>query len=158
VTVAQVIDALERCGCTHEGTAAAALLRRRYWPHLAVSVVLMAWPAAEAAMMALLIGRFSTACSVVHAAGKTRPQAPTIPFSGTPFYLDQIVPLHLPQRLQHGGVRHRGRVPHQGVCDYCGNYLVNYAGFSRSRTCATPVFDKVVRQGAEFFEAHSTGS
>ena len=45
----------------------------------------------------------------------------------------------------------------KGLCDYCGNYLINYVGFSAVTDLRNAVFDKVLRQGAEFFEAHSTG-
>ena len=45
----------------------------------------------------------------------------------------------------------------KGICDYLANYLVNYVGCSAVTDLRNTVFDKVVRQGAEFFEAHSTG-
>ena len=45
----------------------------------------------------------------------------------------------------------------KGVCDYAGNFLINYAGVSAVTDLRQRVFDKVLRQGAEFFETHSTG-
>ena len=45
----------------------------------------------------------------------------------------------------------------KGICDYLANYLVNYVGCSAVTDLRNTVFDKVVRQGAEFFESHSTG-
>jgi subfamily B ATP-binding cassette protein MsbA len=45
----------------------------------------------------------------------------------------------------------------KGICDYLGNYLISYAGFSSVTDLRNAVFDKVLKQGAEFFEAHSTG-
>src|SRR5207248_1562048 len=45
----------------------------------------------------------------------------------------------------------------KGICDYTGNYLVSYAGFASVTRLRNAVFDKVLKQGAEFFEAHSTG-
>jgi subfamily B ATP-binding cassette protein MsbA len=45
----------------------------------------------------------------------------------------------------------------KGVCDYFGNYLVNKVGFSAVTNLRDEVFDKVLKQGAEFFESHSTG-
>ena len=45
----------------------------------------------------------------------------------------------------------------KGLCDYMANYLVNYVGSSAVTDLRNTVFDKVVRQGAQFFEAHSTG-
>src|SRR5512133_2499131 len=45
----------------------------------------------------------------------------------------------------------------KGICDSFGNYLVNYVGFSAVTNLRNTVFDKVQKQGAEFFEAQSTG-
>ena len=45
----------------------------------------------------------------------------------------------------------------KGICDYLGNYLVNYVGFSAITNLRNAVFDKVLKQGAEFFESRSTG-
>ena len=45
----------------------------------------------------------------------------------------------------------------KGACDYIGNYLVSYAGFASVTRLRNAVFDKVLKQGAQFFEAHSTG-
>ena len=45
----------------------------------------------------------------------------------------------------------------KGLCDYLGNYLISYAGFSSVTDLRNAVFQKVVRQGAQFFEARSTG-
>jgi len=46
----------------------------------------------------------------------------------------------------------------KGVCDYIGNYLVSSAGYSSVTDLRNAVFDKVLKQSAEFFEAHSTAS
>ena len=45
----------------------------------------------------------------------------------------------------------------KGVCDYFGNYLVNYVGVSAVTDLRNRVFEKVIRQGAQFFESTSTG-
>jgi subfamily B ATP-binding cassette protein MsbA len=44
----------------------------------------------------------------------------------------------------------------KGLCDYAGNYLVNYAGFSAVTDLRQAVFERVVHQDAHFFEANST--
>src|SRR5207237_3880959 len=46
----------------------------------------------------------------------------------------------------------------KGACDYFGNYLVNYVGVSAVTDLRNRVFEKVIRQGSQFFEAHSTGT
>jgi subfamily B ATP-binding cassette protein MsbA len=45
----------------------------------------------------------------------------------------------------------------KGVCDYAANYLISYCGFSAVTDLRNAVFEKVLRQGAEFFESNSTG-
>ncbi len=45
----------------------------------------------------------------------------------------------------------------KGICDYAGNYLVNYVGFSVVTDLRQRVFDRILRQDAHFFENNSTG-
>ena len=45
----------------------------------------------------------------------------------------------------------------KGVCDYLGNYLVNWVGISAVTDLRQEVFDQVLRQDAQFFEQHGTG-
>lgn len=44
-----------------------------------------------------------------------------------------------------------------GVCDYCGNYLVNWVGINAVMDLRQEVFDRVLLQDAHFFENQSTG-
>ena len=39
----------------------------------------------------------------------------------------------------------------KGICDYLGNYLVNYAGFSAVTDLRNAVFDKVLSSRARSF-------
>jgi ATP-binding cassette, subfamily B, bacterial MsbA len=45
----------------------------------------------------------------------------------------------------------------KGICDYLGNYLVNWVGLSAVVDLRQEVFDHVLRQDAHFFENQSTG-
>ncbi|MBV9613292.1 MAG: ABC transporter ATP-binding protein, partial [Acidobacteriaceae bacterium] len=45
----------------------------------------------------------------------------------------------------------------KGVCDYLGNYLINWVGISAIMDLRQEVFDRVLRQDARFFEDQSTG-
>jgi ATP-binding cassette, subfamily B, bacterial MsbA len=45
----------------------------------------------------------------------------------------------------------------KGVCDYLGNYLVNWVGVSAIMDLRQEVFDRVLRQDSHFFERQSTG-
>ena len=61
------------------------------------------------------------------------------------------------QRLDHGRVRDPGACSCiKGVCDYSGNYLINYVGFSAVTDLRQTVFDRVLHQDAHFFENNST--
>ncbi|MBM3794296.1 MAG: ABC transporter ATP-binding protein [Acidobacteria bacterium] len=44
-----------------------------------------------------------------------------------------------------------------GVCEYFGNYLVNVVGFSAVTDVRQEIFEKLLRQDAEFYSAYSTG-
>jgi subfamily B ATP-binding cassette protein MsbA len=46
----------------------------------------------------------------------------------------------------------------KGLCDYAGNWLINYVGFSAVTDLRQQVYDRVLHQDAHFFESHSTGS
>lgn len=45
----------------------------------------------------------------------------------------------------------------KGVCDYLGNYLVNWVGISAILDLRQEVFDRVLHQDAKFFEDNETG-
>jgi subfamily B ATP-binding cassette protein MsbA len=129
---------------------------RRYWARLSASVILMAVAGAANAAMLLLIKQVFDRVLV------TQPKAGPIPLLPRPIFglqidLARIIP------LEHRGILAIVAVAIvavffiKGVCDYIGNYLVSYAGYSSVTDLRNAVFDKVLKQGAEFFEAHSTG-
>ncbi|MBZ5575888.1 MAG: ABC transporter ATP-binding protein/permease [Acidobacteriia bacterium] len=129
---------------------------RRYWPHLAGSVVLMAVAGAAQGILALLIKPiFDRVLSNAPATGLT----PLLskPILNHQIYLEQIVPLEHRTIWTLVAVAILGVYLIKGICDYIGNYLISYAGFSSVTDLRNAVFDKVLKQGAEFFEAHSTG-
>ena len=45
----------------------------------------------------------------------------------------------------------------KGVCEYFGNYLVNVVGFSAVTDVRQAIFEKLLRQDAEFYSLNSTG-
>jgi subfamily B ATP-binding cassette protein MsbA len=128
---------------------------RRYAPHLAGSFLLMAVAGAAQGTMALLTKPiFDKVLSSHPAAGLT----PLLPhkFFGHQIFLEQIVPLHKPVWTLVA-IAIVAVFLIKGLCDYLGNYLVSYAGLSAVTDLRNAVFDKIQRQGAQFFEAHSTG-
>jgi subfamily B ATP-binding cassette protein MsbA len=128
---------------------------RRYAPHLGGSFLLMAVAGAAQGTMALLTKPiFDKVLSTHPATGLT----PLLPHKilGRQIFLEQIVPLHKPVWTLVA-VAIVAVFLIKGLCDYLGNYLVSFAGLSAVTDLRNAVFDKIQRQGAEFFEAHSTG-
>ena len=129
---------------------------RRYTAHLVGAVVLMAAAGAAQGMMLLLIKPIFDRVLDPH------PQTGRIPLLAHPilkhqFYLDQIMPMPHSTIWTMVGVAIVAVFLVKGICDYLGNYLVSYAGYSAVTALRNSVFNKVLKQGAQFFEAHSTG-
>jgi subfamily B ATP-binding cassette protein MsbA len=128
---------------------------RKYWPQVAVSVVLMALAGAASGMMPLLVGPVFDRVLVPNASDGPIALLPR-PFLGHQIYLHSITPFHgSPWSMIATALLLSFFT--KGICDYIGNYLVSYAGFASVTRLRNAVFDKVLKQGAEFFEAHSTG-
>jgi len=129
---------------------------RPYWAALILSVLLMACVGAAHGLLALLIGpifdRVLNPASV-----EARVELIRLPILGAPVYLDQLVPswIHNVWTMVAFGILLVFVI--KGVCDYLGNYLVNYVGVSAITDLRQAVFDKVLTHGAEFFESHATG-
>ncbi|MCZ2150849.1 MAG: ATP-binding cassette domain-containing protein [Bryobacterales bacterium] len=129
---------------------------RPYAFPLFLSVLLMALAGFCHAMMALLIRPIFDRVLDPRAA-EAPVRLTTIPILDKPLYLHQIIPfpLHDVWQLVAAGILLVFLI--RGVADYCGNYLVNYAGFSAVTDLRQRVFERVVGQDAVFFESHSTG-
>ncbi len=129
---------------------------RRYTAQLAASVVLMAAAGGATGLMALLVGPILYNALDVDKAAE-RVELYKDPIFHHKIYLDQLLPagFHNPWNMLAYAIM--GVFLIKGICDYFGNYLVNYVGFSAINNLRNTVFDKVQKQGAEFFEAQSTG-
>jgi subfamily B ATP-binding cassette protein MsbA len=136
----------------------ARLLRfvRPYWSPLAMSVILMAIAGAAHAMMAILIRPVFD-----RVLNRDAPDAPLelfrIPFTGQPFYLDSLAPPYVHNVWTIVAFTILAVFLIKGLSDYFGNYMVSYVGVSAVTDIRQTVFDKVLRQDAQFFETHSTG-
>jgi subfamily B ATP-binding cassette protein MsbA len=129
---------------------------RRYWPHLLGATILMAIAGAAQGVMVLLTKPiFDRVLNPSAAVGLT-PLLPH-PILHRQLYLEQIVPLHNRTVWTLVGFAIVVVFLIKGVCDYVGNYLISYAGYSSVTDLRNAVFGKVLRHGASFFEAHSTG-
>jgi subfamily B ATP-binding cassette protein MsbA len=129
---------------------------RRYWFFLTLSVLLMVVVGAAHASIALLIGPIFD--RVLNPASPDKPVLLfTIPVFDRPVYLEQLVPAPIHNVWTMVGFAILLVFAIKGVCDYLANYMINYVGFSSVTDLRNEVFEKVLRHGAQFFEAHSTG-
>jgi ATP-binding cassette, subfamily B, bacterial MsbA len=128
---------------------------RKFWPQILLSVVLMALAGAAQAMMPMLIQPIFDRVLVANAPGGPIALLPR-PFLGHQIYLQDILPIHRSDWFLIATALLLAFLI-KGLCDYAGNYLVSYAGFASVTRLRNAVFDKVLKQGAQFFEAHSTG-
>jgi subfamily B ATP-binding cassette protein MsbA len=127
---------------------------RRYWILLIVSVVLMGIFGAMTAVRVLLIK--------VVLGRVLRPSLDEMPVSlfqvlGHPVYLEQFFPTAIHNIFTMVAIAIMFVFATRGLCDYLGDYLTSLVGFSAVTDLRNQVFDKVLRHGAAFFEATSTG-
>jgi ATP-binding cassette, subfamily B, bacterial MsbA len=128
---------------------------RPYTGHLLLSVVLMACVGASQAVTVILIGPIFD-----RVLNPTSADAPvllfTIPLWKHQVFLDSFMPasVHNVWTMVAAGILAVFTI--KGLCDYSGNYLVNYVGLSAVTDLRQDVFDRVVHQDAHFFESNST--
>lgn len=129
---------------------------RPYWAALLSSAILMAGVGAGQALVVLLVR--SVFDRVL------RPDSPdgpvpllTIPVLQKTLYLQSLVPSYFHNVGTMVAVAIVEVYLFKGLCDYLGNFLINYAGFSAITDLRQRVFDCVLHQDAHFFETTSTG-
>jgi subfamily B ATP-binding cassette protein MsbA len=130
---------------------------RRYWPLLIISVILMAVVGASQASIALLIGPVIDKVLQPNSPDEPVVLFKKIPFLNHPLYLNQFIPFHIHNVLTMVAFAIVLVFFLKGACDYAANYLISFTGFSAVTDLRNAVFEKVLRQGAEFFESNSTG-
>lgn len=124
------------------------------WP-LAGSVVLMAIAGAMHAMTALLIKPVFD-----RALDPRTGDAPVelVKLLGHTLYLQDLVPTSLIHNVwTMVAVFILLVFLVKGICEYVGNYLVNFVGFSAVTDVRQAIFEKLLHQDAEFYSLHSTG-
>jgi subfamily B ATP-binding cassette protein MsbA len=129
-----------------------------HWWAVLISAFLMSLVGAAHGMTAILVGKVFNRV--------LEPSAPdlpvdlfTIPHFGRTIYLEELVPGWLGIHNVWTMIAFAILATYltKGLCDYLGNLLINYAGLSAVTDLRQRVFDKVLRQGSQFFETHSTG-
>jgi subfamily B ATP-binding cassette protein MsbA len=128
---------------------------RPYVPHLVLSMMLMMCVGAAQGLTALLIGPIFD--RVLNPQSADAPvMLGTIPIIDRKVYLGDLIPGHIHNVWTMVAIAILGIFLVKGVCDYCGNYLINYVGFSAVTDLRQAVFERVLHQDANFFENNST--
>jgi subfamily B ATP-binding cassette protein MsbA len=128
---------------------------RPYVPHLTASVLLMICVGAAQGLTALLIGPIFD--RVLNPQSADAPVLLfTIPIWNRLVYLGELVPVPVHNVWTLVAISIVTVFLVKGLCDYGGNYLINYVGFSAVTDLRQAVFDRVLHQDANFFENNST--
>ncbi len=129
---------------------------RRYWFLLIISVLLMAIFGAMTAARVLLI---KVVLGRVLRPGLDAMPEPLfkIPVINYQIYLENFFPQSIHNIFTIVAITIVVVFALRGICDYLGDYLTNFVGFSAVTDLRNQVFEKVLRHGAAFFEATSTG-
>src|SRR5579871_2994114 len=129
---------------------------RKYSPLIAAAVILMAGVGASTGLMALLLSPVMDRV-LNPASPNLRVELTHVPLFDTPIYLDQIVPSGFTNIWSMVAFAVITVFVGKGLCDYLASYLINYAGCSAVTDMRNQVFEKLLRQGAAFFETNPTG-
>jgi len=81
----------------------------------------------------------------------------TIPGFNRTVYLQEFLPSQIHNVWTMVAIVILGTFLTKGLCDYFGNYFINYVGLSAVTDLRQKVFDRVLWQDAQFFESNSTG-
>ena len=129
---------------------------RPYWRRLGVSVVLMAIVGVCHGLVALLIGPIFD-----RVLNPKSPEAPVVlyevPFSGLEIHLNDLVPSWVTNVWTMVAIGILGVFIVKGLCDFFGNYLINYVGLAGVRNLRNKVYGVVLNQSPAFFQQHHTG-
>jgi subfamily B ATP-binding cassette protein MsbA len=129
---------------------------RPHFAPLSLSVILMAIVGAAQGLMAILVGPVFDRVLQPDSPDTLVPLV-TIPGFHHTVYLQDIIPGSIHNVWTMVAIAIGGSFLLKGLCDYFGNYLVNYVGLSVVTDLRQQVFDRVLRQDAHFFESNSTG-
>jgi subfamily B ATP-binding cassette protein MsbA len=127
---------------------------RPYWLQAISSVILMAAVGLLDAFRILLVGPIFD--RVLNPDAPDRP----IPLFGPRFHisLQQIVPAHFHNEWAIVAFALVGSTLLKGIFDYCGTYLVNYAGFGMITDLRDDLYNAILRRSVSFFQQHATGT
>ena len=129
---------------------------RAYWHRLGVAVILMAIVGACHGLVALLIGPVFD-----RVLNPGSPEAPVVlyevPFSGLEIHLNDLVPSWVSNVWTMVAIGILAVFIVKGLCDFFGNYLINYVGLAGVRNLRNEVYGVVLNQSPAFFQQRHTG-
>ena len=129
---------------------------RPYMARLIVSVGLMATVGLCHGLVALLIGPIFD-----RVLNPQSDEAPVllyrVPMVDWTIYLDDLIPSTIHNIWTMVAIGIVGVFLVKGLCDFLGNYLVNYVGLAGVRDLRGDVYTVVLNQSPAFFQAHHTG-
>ena len=126
---------------------------RRYWPLMGLSVILMAVMGVMTSVRVLLIKEVQRILNPSADAGPEK----LFSIFHRDIYLEQFFPASIHNIFTIFAIAVVAVFLVRGLCDYLGDYLTNFVGLSTVTDLRNQVFDKLLRQGAGFFAATSTG-
>ncbi len=130
---------------------------RPYLPAVFASVFFMAVVGASQGLLAKLIPLILDRVLRPNPADNAPAELFPIPFTGFHVYLRDIIPSFVTNIWTMVAIGLLMCFLAKGVCDYAGNYLINWVGINAIQDLRQEVFDRVLRQDANFFENQSTG-
>jgi len=130
---------------------------RPYWRRLVLSVVLMAIVGACVGLIPVLMEPvFDRVLDPSSAEAPVRLH--TIPILDVTIHLDDLIPdaIHNVWTMVAIGILAVFII--KGLCDFFGNYLVNYVGLATVRDLRGDVYETVLNQSPAFFQTRHTGT
>ncbi len=129
---------------------------RSYVPALIASVIFMAIVGLSQAIVVKLIPLvFERVLDT--SAPDTPAKLFTNPITHRAFYLNDVFPASVHNIWTIVAFSIVACFLAKGLCDYLGNYLINWVGLSAIMDLRLEVFDRVLHQDSQFFEAQTTG-
>lgn len=127
-----------------------------YTPSLLASVVLMALAGAAHGLIALLIKPIFDRALNPHSP-ETAVKLIEIPFTHRTLHLNDLVPSAIHDVWFMTAAAVLSAFFFRGIADYFGNLLINRVGLNAVTDLRQHIFDRVLRQDAQFFDSNSTG-
>ena len=128
-----------------------------YWFQSILGVVLLAAVGLLEAVRVLILVPVLKIVLNPHVPAQGVPLIPNLP-GPWQFDLLKIVPSHFHNPLNVVAFALIASTLLKGVCDYCGTYLVNYAGYGMITDLRNHLYETIMKSSASFFHKHATGT